>query len=288
MNKFVNRMYLTLSVLVCRIYLMKDYWEQAYKEFFYVGLFGVFLSGVFFISWMLNAEWIRVVENQTSQISILNILFYFVVITIWLALGWSFKKRKVWAIKFGYILVGLIFLLSLYSFSVIGILISIYFLWIIRKAQKQSTAKEVSDLKMWQKVGFVLLVLIVLFFTGDSFSGHGTVETTGLPLIQVQDIANKINETLPIVIDSELTFDSVVVVENKLTSRFEFSDGLYLEEIKERVVLEKEDFKVGFCDEISPSNMKLLRDIGLLVVSRYYDVEGNYVGGDEFSLSECR
>ena len=288
MNKFVNRMYLTLSVLVCRIYLMKDYWEQAYKEFFYVGLFGVFLSGVFFISWMLNAEWIRVVENQTSQISILNILFYFVVITIWLALGWSFKKRKVWAIKFGYILVGLIFLLSLYSFSVIGILISIYFLWIIRKAQKQSTAKEVSDLKMWQKVGFVLLVLIVLFFTGDSFSGHGTVETTGLPLIQVQDIANKINETLPIVIDSELTFDSVVVVENKLISRFEFSDGLYLEEIKERVVLEKEDFKVGFCDEISPSNMKLLRDIGLLVVSRYYDVEGNYVGGDEFSLSECR
>lgn len=118
---------------------MKDYWIQAYKEFFYLGLFGVFLDSVFLISWVLDAEWIRTFESQAGKIGILSILLFFAATIFWLALGLSFKKKKIWAIKLGYGVIGVLLVTSIISLNLITVLIFSYFLWVIRKAQKQST-----------------------------------------------------------------------------------------------------------------------------------------------------
>jgi hypothetical protein len=112
---------------------MKDYWIKAYREFFALGVFVTLISAGLWFAWFNKAEFL-----QEFEIGVMFLAQTSVIALLWLTLGVAFKKRKSWAVKFGYILVGLLLLLSIYLLNPIAILIGAYFLWVIYKAQKQA------------------------------------------------------------------------------------------------------------------------------------------------------
>ncbi len=273
---------------------MKDYWTQAYKEFFYLGLFGVFLDIVVFTAWITDSELKRTIISETGDVSIFIWLVLPISTIVWLTLGLAFKKRKVWTIKFGYTLIGILLLSSLYPFPSFITLIYLYFLWVIRRAQTRPTVLDPSVKvnksvlsKILGKVGFVLLALVILLFIG-SYSPES--EPLKLSQTLTSQIADESNKSLPLVLDSDLTFVSIVGIEGGLIYEFKFStkqeDELYLGEKKERIASDSIEIKNTFCSSNSP-DIEFLRDAEALLTFRYYDIVDNYIDEYVIDFSQC-
>lgn len=104
-----------------------DYWMLASKNFTQISYLGIFLVVVGGI----------IVFKKMGPYQLLTPLVFiesFLFIVVWFSLGQMFKKHHVSAVLFGNVFMALFSLNALYNRNIVGLVIAIYFFWLIQKA----------------------------------------------------------------------------------------------------------------------------------------------------------
>lgn len=113
--------------------LPKDYWKLSSRNFIGIGIL-LITSQVYL--YMASSRVINQFGNDGKNLLIYEFITTSVLIVVMFVIGILFRKHNRFAVHLAYLFIGVLLVLNIINLNIVGVLLAVYVLYFVYKAQK--------------------------------------------------------------------------------------------------------------------------------------------------------